>query len=157
MVRRDDNYAFCTLGAWKNRKTSGSILRDITIGGLQNYDSVKGGGAIMLHEVGHALGLGHTFIGVEAGSFNMGGGPFCAGDGPVIKNHQCLERKQNSRTWSLGDLCPDTLPSPVAFGCRGDKIKDTALTPPKDCDGNKWVNFTMNNFMGLIICRLVAN
>ena len=138
---------FVPWGAWKNRQTSGSILRDITIGGPQNSDIVKGGGAILLHEVGHALGLGHTFIGVEAGSFNMGGGPFCKGDGPM-KNHQCLERNQNSRTWSLGDLCPDTLPSPVAFGCRGDKIKDTALTPAKDCDGNRWVNFTKNNFMG---------
>ena len=138
---------FMPPGAWKNRATSGSVLRDITIGGPQNYDVVKGGGAILLHEIGHALGLGHTFIGVEAGSFNMNGGPFCNRDGPA-KNHQCLEKTQNSQTWSLGDLCPDTLPSPVAFGCKGDKVKSAALVPPTDCDNNIWVNYTKNNFMG---------
>ena len=139
---------FPGLEAWKTNM-GGSVLRDITIGGVHDV-GVKGHGGIMLHELGHALGLGHVFQGVAAGQFNMNGGPFCNHEGP-FNNRACLEPQPppgKESSWVLGDLCPDTRPAPVAKGCSGAAIEHSALVPPTDCLGKDWVDFPTNNFMG---------
>ena len=117
----------------------GTIMKMGTIGGAE----VMGGGAMLTHEVGHILGQGHIFAGVEAPQFNSGP-PSCAGSGRATK---CLEPQHptdRASLWTVGDLCPDTPATPVMFGCS----KTTARVPSLDCDGQPWQDPAVYNPMG---------
>ncbi len=80
----------------------------------------------LAHEVGHCLGLWHTFHGVSEVA------PGCAG---------CRELSNGFETDLTGDFCADTRPTPLNNFC-------TELTGTDLCSGTPWAPTPLNNFMG---------
>ena len=80
----------------------------------------------LAHEVGHCLGLWHTFHGVTEVSANCNG---------------CRERADGFETDITGDFCSDTKPTPVNQDCGEVGGFDI-------CSGVNWAPTDRNNFMG---------
>lgn len=80
----------------------------------------------LAHEVGHCLGLWHTFHGVSEV------GPGCGG---------CRERSDGFETDFTGDFCSDTRPTPTNNFCM-------ELTGMDLCSGTPWAPTPLSNFMG---------
>ena len=115
----------------------GSIVPAITVGG--DDEASKGNGGMLIHEMGHAFGLGHIYAGVETRDYNSGP-PVCHdddGDQLCIEN-QHHEQHNNEVGYRVGDLCPDTLPTPVVFGCTGGNVDPAVQIPTADCAGKSW-------------------
>ena len=83
--------------------------------------------AVPSHEVGHCLGLWHTFHGVSE----------------VTQCSDCYEPAGRSAQVGdiTGDKCSDTNPLPRTFVCA-----NPAGTDP--CSGNPWLDTPMHNYMG---------
>ncbi len=84
-----------------------------------------GGRHVLSHEVGHALGLYHTFHGVDE----------------VAQCSGCYENPNDPNADFLGDFCLDTRPTPTNFSC-----SDIAGTSP--CTGATWAPTDFRNYMG---------
>ena len=82
--------------------------------------------SVLAHEVGHCLGLWHTFHGVDEV------GPGCPG---------CRERADGFETDFTGDFCADTRPTPLNNFC-------SEITGSDPCSGAPWAPTPRNNFMG---------
>lgn len=99
-----------------------------TYGCVVEQTSGAGFGAgrhVLTHEVGHALGLYHTFHGVSEV-------PECSG---------CYESPNDPGADLLGDFCLDTRPTPLNFNC-GDPA---GMSP---CNGAAWAPTDYRNYMG---------
>jgi hypothetical protein len=126
------------LSKWSLTNYGGTIVRDITIGGGDVLS--KGDGGMLIHEMGHAFGLGHIYAGVETQDYNHGP-PVCHDDDG---DQLCIENPNTNKGWNVGDLCPDTIPTPVLFGCTGSNIDEKVQIPPKDCFLKQW-NLVQNS------------
>lgn len=105
------------------------------LGGLWvNAETIGGVDHVATHEMGHCLGLYHTFHGVELGE---GGGVYSP----------CFECSGVTDVDVVGDLCGDTRPTPMNFYC----------SEPLGCDerGAGWAPTPLSNFMGYSLegCR----
>jgi hypothetical protein len=93
---------------------------DLTSGG-----GFGGGRHVLTHEVGHALGLYHTFHGVDE----------------VTQCGGCYENPNDPNADFLGDFCLDTRPTPTNYGCA-----EMGGTSP--CTGAGWAPTDYRNYMG---------
>lgn len=73
-----------------------------TGGIILNARAVKDGDTLLAHEVGHCIGLWHTFHGVSEV------GPACSA---------CRENSNRSQADTVGDRCSDTLANPRNWSC----------------------------------------
>jgi len=87
----------------------------------------KDGDMTLIHELGHNIGLWHTFHGVSE----------VTACGPCYENYHSLGDFQANY---VGDFCADTPATPQNFYCR----------PPegKDCNGTSWGVTAYQNYMG---------
>jgi PKD repeat protein len=99
--------------------TYGCVIEQTATGGF------GGGRHVMTHEVGHALGLYHTFHGVDE----------------VGQCSACYENPGDPDADNLGDFCADTRPTPTNFSC-GD------VAGSSSCNGNPWAPTDYLNYMG---------
>jgi len=96
-------------------------------GGIVMDDNYFGGGPILSHEVGHCLGLWHTFHGVD--EVNQCGDCYeAAGRAPEVGD-------------VTGDFCSDTNPTlRTAYSCADPSGIDA-------CSGNPWLDTPFMNYM----------
>ncbi|MBI5265765.1 MAG: hypothetical protein HY851_00895 [candidate division Zixibacteria bacterium] len=99
--------------------TYGCVVEQTSSGGF--------GGArhVLTHEVGHALGLYHTFHGVDE----------------VGQCSACYENPGDPDADNLGDFCADTRPTPTNFSCG-----DVGGSSP--CNRKPWAPTDYLNYMG---------
>jgi uncharacterized repeat protein (TIGR01451 family) len=99
-------------------------------GGVVVHPSFLGDGSLLTHEIGHNLGLYHTFAGVSEYQ------PPCS---------ECYERADGLNGNTTGDLCADTPPTPVHGGCG----------PPggiDPCSNTPWGPTMPDNYMSYSTC-----
>jgi hypothetical protein len=99
--------------------TYGCVIEQTAGGGF------GGGRHVLTHEVGHALGLQHTFHGVSE----------------VSQCSSCYENPGDAAADMEGDFCADTRPTPTNFNC-----SDVSGTSP--CNGQAWAPTDFLNYMG---------
>ncbi|MCM2272766.1 MAG: PKD domain-containing protein [candidate division Zixibacteria bacterium] len=91
----------------------------MTTGHFSNIQST------LAHEVGHCLGLWHTHHGVSE----------------VNECSQCYEKANSPDGDVTGDLCEDTEPTPLSYGCGGPGGNDP-------CNSQPWGLTDPQNYMG---------
>jgi len=104
---------------WDSRALNylgGIIIDDSYIG--YNYTTLS-------HEVGHCIGLWHTFHGVDE----------------VTECGGCYEEPEGSYGDTRGDFCADTDPTPTNFTC-------SPPGGPDPCSGRGWGDTDVQNYMG---------
>lgn len=99
--------------------TYGCVVEQTSGGGFGS------GQHVLTHEVGHALGLYHTFHGVDE----------------VAECSGCYENPNDPNSDFTGDFCLDTRPTPTNYTCG-----DIGGTSP--CNGATWAPTDFLNFMG---------
>lgn len=114
------SYSFATFpwSSWKLSATGGIVM-----GG---FHWVYGPTSTFAHEVGHCLGLWHTFHGVDEQD------PAC---------NACYEYVGAPDADLLGDFCADTPPTPEWGSC-------TNASGTDECSGLSWGYTMPENFMG---------
>jgi hypothetical protein len=98
------------------------------LGGLWlNAEAMGNGSHTITHEMGHCLGLWHTFHGVRP-------------EEGIQPCSDCYEFASGFEADRRGDFCSDTRSLPEWYEC---------FNPPgADCEGTSWGATPLNNFMG---------
>lgn len=105
---------------WSGPDTQGVVF--------MNPTRIGAGMATLGHEMGHGMGLWHTFHGVSE-----------IGDDPCHKCAEHPDQSSQARDY-VGDLCGDTMPMPRNWDC--------FETPGNDpCTGAPWKDTPFDNFM----------
>ncbi len=123
--RPDSGYSYGTF-PWSSAALTAT-------GGIMLHSDHVNVQSLLSHEVGHVVGLWHTFHGVDEAS----GG--CLSP--------CYEEAGNPSD-TTGDFCSDTPPTPLSYLCG-----DPPDPPIDNCSGLPWAPTAYRNYMSYAGCR----